>query len=112
MAGWINTRQDVYHIEYVENESVYKGAYWCTIVPVTQELLNKFLPKMYNWSKAPDWAQWAATDSNGVVYWYGVKPYVDRFSNRWMPSRREVRQALDAHCPVNWEDTLEERPHD
>ena len=67
---------------------------------------------VYDWSKAPDWAQWAATDSNGVVYWYEVKPYVDRFSNRWMPSRREVRPAPDAHCPVNWEESLEERPHD
>ena len=108
---WDNNR-DVYHIEYVEKESVYKGAFWDNIVPVTQGVLNKFLPKMYDWSKAPDWAQWAATDSNGIVYWYGVKPYVDRFYNRWMSYHRAISIALDAKCPVNWEESLEERPND
>ena len=66
---------------------------------------------MYDWSDGhPIGHSGQQQISNGVVYWYEVKPYVDRFSNRWMPSRREVRPAPDAHCPVNWEDSLEERP--
>jgi hypothetical protein len=28
----------------------------------------------YDWSKAPDWAQWAAIDLTGVGYWYEFRP--------------------------------------
>jgi hypothetical protein len=28
----------------------------------------------YDWSKAPEWAQWAAIDNTGVGYWYEFRP--------------------------------------
>ena len=118
VPGWYmywDNDQELYHIEYIKAEHVYKGACWDNIIPVTQEVLNKFLPKkttMYNWSEAPDWAQWAATDANGIAYWYEVKPYIDNLDNRWLSNRRAVRIAPSANKYVNWEESLEERPHD
>ncbi len=46
VPGWYmlwNNDQELYHIEYIKTEREYKGACWHNIVPVTQELLNKFL---------------------------------------------------------------------
>ena len=116
--GWYmywDNNQDVYHIEYVEKESVYKGACWDNIVPVTQELLNKFLPKMYDWSKAPDWAQWAATDADGKAFWYHQKPVKSTMDACWLYTHAgdEVMPFSDIlRCTSNWEDSLEERLHD
>ena len=118
VPGWYmywDNSLDVYHIEYVEKESVYKGAYWLNIVPVTQEALNKFLPKMYDWSKAPMWAQWAATDKDGSAFWYHRKPEKSTLELVWY-----YTHAGDEAVPFsdilrrtsNWEESLEERPHD
>ena len=116
VPGWYmywDDDQELYHIEYIKTEHVYKGACWHNIVPVTQELLNKFLPKMYDWSKAPDWAQWAATDKDGYGFWYHKKPEKSTTEVCWfythaldevMPSSDIVRHTS------NWEDSLEERP--
>ena len=115
VPGWYmywDDDQELYHIEYIKAEHVYKGACWDNIVPVTQELLNKFLPKMYDWSKAPTWAQWAITDADGVSYWYCDKPRRDELCNRWMLSDIWVRVAQSTKYPVNWKESLEERPHD
>lgn len=30
----------------------------------------------YPWSKAPHWAQWAATDSDGNFFWYEQEPFL------------------------------------
>ena len=115
---WDNNR-DVYHIEYIKTERVYRGAFWDNIVPVTQKLLNKFLPKkttMYNWSDAPDWAQWAATDKNGDVHWYKAKPYIPvavmPCDYQWLPNEDSYEFAYQKASIVNWEESLEERPHD
>ena len=48
VPGWYmlwNNDQELYHIEYIKTEHVYKGAFiaWNNIVPVTQGVLNKFL---------------------------------------------------------------------
>ena len=116
VPGWYmywDNDQELYHIEYIKTEHVYKGAFWDNIVPVTQELLNKFLPKMYDWSKAPDWAQWAATDADGNAFWYHRKPekstpelvwFYTHVSDEVMPSSDILRYTS------NWEDSLEERP--
>ena len=48
VPGWYmywDNDQEFYYIEYIKTERVYKGAFWDNIVPVTQELLNKFLPE-------------------------------------------------------------------
>lgn len=31
----------------------------------------------YNWKEAPDWAMWAARDSNGMAWWFEDEPYLD-----------------------------------
>ena len=50
VPGWYmywNNDQELYHIEYRKTEREYKGAFtaWNNIVPVTQGVLNKFLPE-------------------------------------------------------------------
>ena len=118
VPGWYmywDNSLDVYHIEYVEKESMSKSTCWDNIVPVTQELLNKFLPKkttMYNWSEAPDWAQWAATDANGSAFWYEAKPYAEIWIQQWLPNHKQYSGAPSANCLVSWKVSLEERPHD
>ena len=118
VPGWYmywDDDQEIYHIEYIKAEHVYKGACWDNIVPVTQELLNRFLPKstLYDWSKAPDWAQWAATDSNGRAFWYRRKPDICVVGECWQYTSM-CERAVETHPAVlrcvDWKDSLEQRP--
>ena len=119
VPGWYmywDNDQELYHIEYIKAEHAYKGACWDNIVPVTQELLNRFLPKstLYDWSEAPDWAQWAATDSDGSVHWYELKPYIPQAGmygeDQWLPNMSEYKIACQTPPSVNWKNSLEQRP--
>lgn len=41
------------------------------------EIAGQDKPKTrYDWSKAPEWAQWAATDKNGNVFWFNTMPQI------------------------------------
>lgn len=113
--GWYmywDNDQELYRIEYIIREDTYTNACWDNIVPVTQEVLNKFLSKtaMYDWSKAPDWAQWAATDEDGAVCWYEEKPRIGNYISCWLPERKRYSPATAVNRIVAWEDSLEERP--
>lgn len=111
--GWYmywDNDQELYRIEYLIREDIYANACWDNIVPVTQEVLNKFLPTMYDWSKAPDWAQWAATDEESDVNWYEEKPNIDNYIGEWLPERKRCSYATAVNRIVAWKDSLEERP--
>jgi hypothetical protein len=114
--GWYmycDNNQEVYRIEYLIREDTYANTCWDNVVPVTQEVLDKFLPKkatMYDWSKAPDWAQWAATDEEGDVNWYEEKPTIDNYIGGWLPERKRYNYASAVNRIVAWKDSLEERP--
>jgi len=58
---------------------------------------------MVDWSKAPEWAKYKATDSNGWDYWYENKP-TPTFSGWKSEGRVQIISRL------NWMTSLEERP--
>lgn len=39
------------------------------------------LVDLIDWSRAPDWATWAAMDDDGEIYWYDTEP--DSSSSIW-----------------------------
>jgi hypothetical protein len=69
----------------------------------------------YDWSKAPDWAQWAATDYDGRSYFYETKPFPhsvgewDRFSGHGGLDRIWLIRDSGEVCNT-WKDSLEARP--
>lgn len=91
---------------------------WKHIEPVTQELLNQFIPKpktKYDWSKFPDWATIAVMNSDGTICcadyesanvaitcWRGVGGYVHGWN-----SSDEYVSYMDGS---QWVDSFEERP--
>lgn len=71
----------------------------------------------YDWSKAPEWAKWAARDEIGCAYWYEKQPHpvsdasfdIDDYGDEAMPMLQNC--ILDAPCEL-WRDSLERRPTD
>ena len=61
-----------------------------------------------SWKGAPKWAQWKATDRDGVVFLYENKPIPCR--GEWMPHTGEARIIKFVGPVLDWKDTLEERP--
>jgi hypothetical protein len=63
----------------------------------------------YDWSIAPDWAQWAATDRDGDMYWYGNKPNIG--IRCWLNVDPGGCIFFDSipECK-DWKDSLEARP--
>ena len=64
---------------------------------------------LYDWSQAPDWAQWAATDANGGSFWFENKPILSLIMSIW---KKAIGISLP--CPqqinVEWQHSLEQRP--
>lgn len=63
----------------------------------------------YDWSKAPEWAMWAATDENGKKFFYEDIPVLVDGYNFW------TRNSLGQYelCRMNnsdWQSSLEQRP--
>ena len=71
--------------------------------------------RLYDWSTAPDWAQWAAMDRNGKAYWYQSEPKKGAFYDYWI-----LESDTDSLCEhfayflptENWQNSLEQRPTD
>jgi len=61
-----------------------------------------------SWKGAPKWAQWKATDRDGVVFLYENKPIPCR--GEWMPHTGEARIIKFVGPVFDWRDTLETRP--
>ena len=91
---------------------------WEHVEPVTQELLNRFLPKpktKYDWSKFPDWATVAVMNPDGSICcadyesvkvatsdWAGFGASV----HGWIHSDEYISYINESQ----WEDSLEKRP--
>lgn len=43
-----------------------------------------------NWSEAPEWAHFRATDACGTTYWHELRPVFDRETGEWI-SEGEIR---------------------
>ena len=68
----------------------------------------------YPWDDAPEWAQWAATDSDGVSYFYETEPYISS-EGEWMTHCLYDETLLIYNhfefCDKNeWQNSLEKRP--
>ena len=87
-------------------------------------VVHKFLPEgwkvvppeagtLYDWSKAPEWANWAATDENGAAYWFEEKPVISEegddlwCSDKWY---EEADETTTIYRIVPWDQSLEQRP--
>ena len=66
----------------------------------------------YDWSNVPKEAEWIATDSDGSLCGYSVKP--QRFSLGWNTHRNGnfVAHSFIPPFKGDWRDSLEERPND
>ena len=67
----------------------------------------------YDWSKAPEWAMWCATDEQGDQYWYEAKPGKSQNAPLWDQSPGAVDAANDMEDNVycqDWRESLEARP--
>ena len=117
-ARWVHriTSNEVY-----EHEKIL----WQHIEPFLH-VANSFLPEgwrvvgqetktLYDWSKAPEWANWAAMDEDGDVFWFEGKP--ERLGRGWRDDswytekRWELaRRATALYQSVPWDQSLEQRP--
>lgn len=71
---------------------------------------------MYEWENAPEWAQYAATSSNGKAIWYELKPKIaagisgGKLSAAWVDFNKGRRAACEGRIHVPWKNSLEKRP--
>lgn len=66
----------------------------------------------YPWSKAPRWAQWAATDQDGHAHWYEVCPIKPHGNPHWQEAHgryRKIPNFLIKHS-FHFRKSLQKRP--
>lgn len=62
----------------------------------------------YDWSSAPEWARYAATDPDGAVFWYENEPAVSDVADIWVEQGGKYERSDDAMN--GWKQSLEARP--
>lgn len=60
-----------------------------------------------NWAKAPSWANWAAQELSGTVYFHEQKPKWQPLTGEWVS---KGRSQIDPRVDTQAQDTLEARP--
>ena len=60
-----------------------------------------------NWSDAPEWANYKATDRDDSGWWYEHKPILSDYY--WVESTGRFLRVVPLIICENWEDTLEKR---
>jgi len=60
------------------------------------------------WAVAPDWAEWIATDADGIVYYYADEPKIGH-AFFWAYGGLVVKAGQCDPTP-DWRDSLERRP--
>lgn len=67
-----------------------------------------------DWNAAPEWAQWAAQDGDGGVFYYAEQPYTANVRERWLSDSGVCVAALAGVLYVghskDWRDSLTQRP--
>ncbi|WP_151960883.1 hypothetical protein [Acinetobacter bereziniae] len=72
--------------------------------------MNKYDWSKVDWSQAPEWAvAWVYCNLNKTGYWCKKKPI--QLKRGWCTSTLET-SAPSFGFKGNWQDSLEERPHD
>ena len=67
-------------------------------------------PYAYDWSSAPAWAMWAATDQCGIFSWFEKRPSDGNIM--WL-AEGEIRENAAAGLPnPDWRSSLRQRPAD
>ena len=70
----------------------------------------------YNWSKAPAWAKFGATDEDGTTNWFAREPYIDTSFETcriWMCNAKSLLMNLVWHERIpcaDWRNSKEARP--
>lgn len=67
---------------------------------------NKTSETRYDWTQAPWWAKYAATDSEGDPWWYETLP--ERDHEGWYSGSDDYRD--ERMLCLDWRDSLEPRP--
>lgn len=127
--GWylLWDNEDSGGFEYISTAIMYDECRSCyQHVEPFHKVAHKFLPpgwkvvppetgNLYDWSKAPDWAKYCATDEEGEVWWYEIKPGsmgVGRVC--WSVSvgknKKEDEESVKLRPSVLWDQSLEQRP--
>lgn len=68
------------------------------------------LEGIIDWSKAPDWANWAAQDGDGTITFFTKEPYVPIGGDYWIQGERLPFQTLSGTPHEDWKNSLMKRP--
>ena len=60
------------------------------------------------WEEAPEWANWAATDFDGMRFWYQSEPFVGDV--KWNNSGGQSQYADHQNGCANWRASKQRRP--
>ena len=63
---------------------------------------------LYDWSKAPEWANYIATDKCGDIWAHEKEPYLNHEEDEWYSSGKYEKLFTD----IDFRSSLEERPSD
>lgn len=67
----------------------------------------------YDWSKTPDWAQWAAIDGDGSAWFYEHEPRIGNYngwSEQQLDSKIEKCKSFGFTSGIGWKKSLQQRP--
>lgn len=68
---------------------------------------------LVDWSKAPEWANYAAKDGDGIIFFYEFEPYILDSCDVWTESCGKYRYYEHSLAGgIGWEYSLEERPEE
>ena len=89
------------HMESVEE--------WFATMVAHPEPDREFEP---DWSTAPDWAMWRATNANGLCKWHEFRPALSftRWTNVHLRGRTVQDKMIDLPIGTDWRTTLRRRP--
>jgi len=62
---------------------------------------------MLEWTKAPEWAQWAAMNGNGEWYWYENEPELR--TNAWTNAPLTRNRRFNFPPCTNWKESKRQR---
>lgn len=78
---------------------------------LVENQLPKLTLKVFATNECPEWAQYAAVDSDGVAYWYADKPELNRSLRGWSNTGEHNVQRLTLYYDsTDWEHSLIEHP--
>ena len=65
----------------------------------------------YDWSEAPEWAQWAATDKNGNMFWFDTMPQIVAGTTIFNNGDGRALKIDNIGMCEDWATSREERPN-